>query len=67
MNTLSQDYEVSKLLAMADNVSTRNQAYKRARRSNNEASEYGKLNASINDLAQAAEKCRKAEQNGAQP
>jgi len=67
MSTLAQDYEVSKLLAMADNVSTRNQAYKRARRSDNEAREYGKLNASIDDLAQAAEKCRMADQAGAQP
>lgn len=67
MSTLSQDYEVSKLLAMVDNVDIRNQVYKRARRSDNEAREYGKLNASVNDLKQAAEKCRKAEQNGAQP
>jgi hypothetical protein len=52
---------------MVDNVDIRNQVYKRARRSDNEAREYGKLNASVNDLKQAAEKCRKAEQHGVQP
>lgn len=67
MSTLSQDNEVSKLLAMVDNVDVRNQVYKRARRSENEAREYGKLNASVNDLKQAAEKCRKAERHGVQP
>lgn len=67
MSTLPQDYEVSKLLAMADNVQNSNRAYKRARQSDEENRAYGKLNASINDLAQAAEKCRKSVKAGAQP
>lgn len=52
--------DASKLLAMTDNVVIRNQVYKRARRTADEGREYGRLNKSINDLAETAEKMRKA-------
>jgi len=59
MDTVAQEQGVSKLLAMTDNVVIRNQAYKRARRSHNEPREYGKLNKSIEELAETAEHLRK--------
>jgi len=52
--------DASKLLAMADNVVTRNRVFKRARRTDEESREYGRLNKSINALAETAEKLRKA-------
>ena len=65
MDRVSQDHEVSKLLAVADNVTLRSQVYKRARHSDDtelEAREYGRLNKSIQHLAETAEKCRKSGQ-----
>lgn len=62
VSTAPQEPNVSKLLAMADNVVVRGQVYKRARHSTNtelEAREYGRLNKSIHELAETAEKCRK--------
>jgi len=52
--------DASKLLAMTDNVVIRNRVFKRARRTDDESREYGRLNKSINDLAETAEKLRKA-------
>lgn len=52
--------DASKLIAMAGNVVHRNQVYRRSRRTADEPREYGRLNKSINDLAETAEKIRKA-------
>lgn len=52
--------DASKLIAMADNVVIRNGQYKRARRTPEESREYGRLNKSIHELAETAEKIRKA-------
>ena len=64
MDTPARATDASKLLAMADNVAVRNQVYKRARRTCEESREYGRLNKSIHDLTETAEKLRKA---GGQP
>lgn len=60
METPARAPDASKLLAMADNVAVRNRSYKRARRTSEEPREYGRLNKSIADLAETAEKYRKA-------
>jgi len=60
MDTPARGPDASKLLAMTDNVVIRNRVYKRARRTGDESREYGRLNKSINDLAETAEKLRKA-------
>lgn len=62
MNTLAQEREVSKLLAMTDNVVVRNRAYSSARSTDQAARQYGRLSKSINDLAETAEKVRKGGQ-----
>ena len=59
MDTLTQKQDVEKLLSMTDNVVVRNDIYRRARNSGAEPREYGRLNASIDELAKTAEKCRK--------
>jgi len=60
MDTPAQAPDASKLLAMTDNVVIRNQVYKRARKTCDEPREYGRLNKSIQDLEETAEKFRKA-------
>ena len=60
--TLVRTADASKLLSMTDNVVIRNRAFKRARHSTDEVEErrqYGRLNKSINELAETAEKFRK--------
>lgn len=64
MDTPARAPDASKLLAMTDNVVIRNRVFKRARRTGDESREYGRLNKSINDLAETAEKLRKAQQQG---
>jgi hypothetical protein len=49
---------------MADNVVIRNRVYKRVRHSELGAREYGRLNKSIDELAETVEKCRKGEGKG---
>jgi len=61
--TLAGTANASKLLSMTDNVVIRNRAFKRARHSTDEVEErrqYGRLNKSISELAETAEKFRKA-------
>jgi len=58
MSTIPQKHEVSKLLAMADNVVVRNQVYGQVRRTGQAEREYGRLTKSISELAKSAEKCR---------
>ncbi|MEH6435800.1 hypothetical protein [Massilia sp. DD77] len=60
MDTPARGPDASKLLAMTDNVVIRNRVYKRARHSSEESREYGRLNKSIQDLEETAEKLRKA-------
>ena len=67
MDTPARTPDASKLLAMADNVAIRNQVYKRARRTGEESREYGRLNKSIHDLAETAEKLRMAGGKGSPP
>lgn len=65
MSNLARKPDVTKLLSMAENVVIRNQVYKRARHSTDEAEEkrqYGRLNESVNELAETTEKFRKAGQ-----
>lgn len=64
MTTESPGPDVSKLLSMADNVVIRNRVYKRARHSELGAREYGRLDKSISELAETAEKYRKSERGG---
>ncbi len=59
MSTVPQN-DVSKLLAMADNVTLRNQVYGQVRRTGKADREYGRLNKSITELAKSAQDCRKA-------
>lgn len=60
MDTPARGHDASKVLAMIDNVVIRNRAYKRARRTAEEPREYGRVDKSIKDLEEAAEKLRKA-------
>lgn len=60
MDTPAQAPDASKLLAKVDNVVIRNRVYNRARRTGDESREYGRLNKSIHDLTETAEKLRKA-------
>jgi hypothetical protein len=64
MDTPAQAPDASKLLAMTDNVVIRNQVYKRARKTCDEPREYGRLDKSVKDLQEAAEKFRKAGKAG---
>jgi len=59
MNTLTQKQELEKLLSSADNVVIRRDRYQRSRNSDAAPREFGRLNASIDELAKTAEKCRK--------
>jgi hypothetical protein len=69
VNTLSREPDTSKLLAMVDNVTVHNQAYKRTRYMGAKVSDraYGRLNKSINDLAETAEHLRKDDLAGSNP
>lgn len=58
MDTPAQGPDPSKLLAMVDNVGVRKQVYKRARRTNQENRECGRLLKSIDELQETAEKFR---------
>ncbi|MDK6077919.1 hypothetical protein [Massilia varians] len=60
MEKPAQAPDASKLLAMVDNVGVRNQVYRRARRTDAENREYGRLNKSIDELQETAAKFRKA-------
>ena len=67
MDKLSHKPDVTKLLSMADNVVIRHKAHKRARHSTDKVQEqrdYGRLSKSVYDLAETAEKFRKAGQSG---
>ena len=64
MDTLPQKQDVEKLLSSADKVVIRRDVYQRARNSGAEPREFGRLNASIDELAKTAEKCRKSTQVG---
>lgn len=64
MDTPAQGPDASKLLAMVDNVDVRNQVFKRARRTDTENREYGRLDKSIKDLRETAEKFRKVGKAG---
>lgn len=64
MDTPARAPDASKLLAMTDNVVIRNQVYKRSRRTGDEPREYGRLDKSVKDLQEAAEKFRKAGKAG---
>lgn len=61
MDTPAQAPDASKLLAKIDHAVNRNQVYKRARRTSDEPREYGRLDRSVKDLQEAAEKFRKAD------
>jgi len=59
--TAQKEKAVSKLLAVADKAVTQNQVYQRALPSQQrQSSEYCRLDRSIKDLQEAAEKCRKS-------
>jgi hypothetical protein len=65
MDTVTRKPDVSKLLTMTDNVVLRNRVYRDARASGNEQeekSQFGRLNQSINQLQETAEHFRKAGQ-----
>lgn len=64
METPAQAPDASKLLAMTDNVVIRNRVYKRARKTCDEPREYGRLDKSVKDLQEAAEKFRKSGKAG---
>lgn len=59
MGTLAHGTDTSKLLSMVGNVELRNKAYRRVRYSPDKTEkdrQYGRLNASIKDLREAADK-----------
>jgi len=61
MSTTQNEKAVSKLLSMADNVVIQNRVYQRALPSQQrQDSEYCRLDRSIKDLQETAEKCRKS-------
>lgn len=65
MDSVARKTEVSKLLCMADNVVTRNRAYKAARAESDpkkQEQQYGRLSKSIDQLQETAEHFRKAGQ-----
>jgi hypothetical protein len=64
MDTLTQKQNFEKLLSTADNVVIRRDVYKRSRNSGAEPRDFGRLSASIDELAKAAKQCHKSTQAG---